>query len=349
MSRLCFYFHNKPLMNQIFPLRTFSVSSFLALTPTATIPPRKRRRIPNRHWNPAFAKGRNWKVLKIDLPDFEWDRKRAEDKISPEEIKEKMKKMGIQPITHYQEKPLYISSVGEVLGNYVPPEGDGKASLMTTQKGGQVYDQVKGKGKTMSAVRKIRKYEEDFDVTEWVEEAMMIYREAHTALAEGDEDKMHKFVTEKAFPEMMNMAKRKTIRWNFIKSLEPAKVVHARCEKILSDENFFGQLTVRFHTQQTLAVYDRFGRLIHGSETVAKDVLEYVVFEKHLSNTYGTWRLHAKIIPDWMPAREPGRLTYKVPKDYQEKEKQDKEILEEEEETEEEGILDRFGRMIRKK
>ena len=30
----------------------------------------------------------------------------------------------------------------------------------------------------------------------------------------------------------------------------------------------------------------RFGRLIHGSETVAKDVLEFVVFEKHLSNTW---------------------------------------------------------------
>jgi hypothetical protein len=47
----------------------------------------------------------------------------------------------------------------------------------------------------------------------------------------------------------------------------------------------------------------RFGRLIHGSEAVAKDVLEYCVFEKHLSNVYGTWRLHAKIIPDWMPRR----------------------------------------------
>merc|ERR1712080_593087 len=200
-------------------------------------------------------------------------------------------------------------------------------------------------GKTRMAIRKIRKYEEDFDVRDWVEEAMTIYREAHTALADGDEDKMHRYVTEKAFPEMQNMAKRKTIRWKFIKSLEPPKVVHARCEKILSDENFFGQLTVRFHTQQTLAVYDRFGRLIHGSEAVAKDVLEYVVFEKHLSNTYGVWRLHAKIIPDWMPAREPGRLTYRVPKDYQEKEKE--EVVEEE--TEEEGILDRFGRMVRKK
>lgn len=49
---------------------------------------------------------------------------------------------------------------------------------------------------------------------------------------------------------------------------------------------------------QCLAVYDRFGRLIYGSEVLAKDVLEYVVFEKHLSNEYGLWRLHAKIIPE---------------------------------------------------
>ena len=78
------------------------------------------------------------------------------------------------------------------------------------------------------------------------------------------------------------------------------KVVQARCAEMASKDNMFGQLTVRMHTQQTLAVYDRFvsvrfrilqlysprfGRLIHGSETVAKDVLEFVVFEKHLSNT----------------------------------------------------------------
>ena len=51
------------------------------------------------------------------------------------------------------------------------------------------------------------------------------------------------------------------------------------------------------------AYYLRFGRLIHGNENVAKDVLEYCVFEKHLSNLYGVWRLHTKIIPDWMPRR----------------------------------------------
>lgn len=49
---------------------------------------------------------------------------------------------------------------------------------------------------------------------------------------------------------------------------------------------------------------------MHGSEIIAKDVLEYVVFEKHLANQYGIWRVHAKIIPDWLPPKEPTAATY---------------------------------------
>lgn len=49
---------------------------------------------------------------------------------------------------------------------------------------------------------------------------------------------------------------------------------------------------------------------MHGSETVAKDVLEYVVFEKHLSSFYGTWRIHHKIIPDWLPELGSSPRTY---------------------------------------
>lgn len=51
---------------------------------------------------------------------------------------------------------------------------------------------------------------------------------------------------------------------------------------------------------------------MHGSEILAKDVLEYIVFEKHLSNVYGTWRLHDKVIPDWMPLPESPPRTYRA-------------------------------------
>jgi len=313
-----------------------------------TVPVRKRNGIPNRHWNPAFKKARNWKVLKVDLPDYDWDRARTRGDVPPEKIRERMKKAGLMPMAN-APPPTYISSFGVVLDKYVPPEGDGKASKLSRAGMSQGLEGTKGWGKTKQAVRKIRKYEDDFRADEWVEEAESVYKAAHEALAEGDEDKMHQCVTELAFPEMMLMANRKTIRWNFIKTLEPPLVVQARCAEMASKDNMFGQLTVRMHTQQTLAVYDRFGRLIHGSETVAKDVLEFVVFEKHLSNTYGTWRLHAKIVPEWLPAREPGRLTYRVPEEKEEEEvsKESEEAKDRKEEEEEEGgIFDKFGRRI---
>ena len=61
---------------------------------------------------------------------------------------------------------------------------------------------------------------------------------------------------------------------------------------------------------QSLAIYDQFGRLMYGDESVAKDILEYVVFEKHLADEYSVWRIHGKVVPDWMPPRQPIIRTY---------------------------------------
>ena len=130
-----------------------------------------------------------------------------------------------------------------------------------------------------------------------------------------NEDELHRYATEKVFPEMMNNVSRKTLHWEFIKSLEPPRVVQVRTQDVLTKNNVFAQITVRFNSQQVLAVYDRFGRLIHGNPTVAKDVLEYVVFEKHMANVYGEWRIHGKIIPEWMEEKPKSRVTYVMPKE----------------------------------
>jgi len=168
------------------------------------------------------------------------------------------------------------------------------------------------KGRSMLSIRKIREYFEHFDPPFFSEEALQIYIKAHEALVNFKEDEIFEYVTEKCYPEMMDFCESKTIRWKFIKSLEPPRIVHARHE----DTGYgyvFAQVTLRINSQQILAVYDRFGRLVHGGEAVIKDVLEYVVFENQLSNIYGKWRIHGKIIPDWMPKREPIRHTFVKP------------------------------------
>ncbi|XP_050355054.1 probable 39S ribosomal protein L45, mitochondrial [Nymphalis io] len=259
----------------------------------------------SKHFNPKFKKHRAQKYLKIDLPDMNED----ENNVSPEKMRQKMKERGLMPPRPWMERPFYISATGGVFEGYVPPEGDGKASLVSTTRAKQTVQLLEKKSKSMMAIRKIKSYEEDFDSKEFCQEAQNIYIKAHESLANNDKYALRKYVTEKAYQEFRHNSQLKTIRWRFLDSLEPPRVVHARCTDIISKENIFAQVTVRFHTRQQLAVYDRFGRLLHGSEIVAKDVLEYIVFEKHLSNLYGTWRVHDKIIPDWAPPKDPSKLT----------------------------------------
>merc|ERR1712083_939207 len=196
-------------------------------------------------------------------------------------------------------------------------------------------------------------------------EGKEVYINAHKALAAKELKKLHQLATEKAYPEMTHNIKGKSIYWDFIKSLEPPKVVQVRVQDIAQKGNMFGQVTVRFHTQQILAVYDRFGRLIHGNPYVAKDVLEYVVFEKYLADTYGKWRLHAKIIPQTAANERLGGFVTHVVKDIGTEESDSKEEENKEEETasekkygisyksdkdkEPESVYDRFGRMIGRK
>ncbi|KAH9368270.1 hypothetical protein HPB48_013465 [Haemaphysalis longicornis] len=277
----------------------------------------------NKHWNPKWKAERRRKVIKIELPDFEGMRRK--DRLTPEEMRTKLKEQGIAPDRPWNERPMVISCSGGVFEPYVPPEGDGKVSVLTKAGAVQRMRRLEMRGKSYMNLRKIRSYEDGFDLVEFADTAQEIYVEAHKALASRDEDRLHELVTEHCYPIMMKNIERKTLRWQFVRSLEPPRAVHIRCTDMVSKENLFGQITMRFHSQQaseqaaqhatelTLAVYDRFGRLMYGSEAMIKDVLEYVVFEKHISNVYGVWRVHSKIIPQWQPVKEPMLKTFIKP------------------------------------
>ncbi|XP_057657830.1 probable 39S ribosomal protein L45, mitochondrial [Diorhabda carinulata] len=293
---------------------------FLAASPVNANLEIVRYRI-TKHWNPKWKLLRRVKVMPIDLPKFH---EKVED-LSEDEIAKRLKKQGILPTRSWVERQFFIHSTGAVFEPYVPPEGDGKVSPVSKQGAMQSLRFLEKKSKTMMAIRKVRQFEEEFDTPQFCKQASQIYIKMHEMLAAQDKENIIDVITERAYPEVMHNVQNKTIRWKFIKDIELPRVVQARCTEVITKENIFAQITVRFHTQQTLAIYDRFGRLMHGSEIIAKDVLEYVVFEKHLSNQYGVWRIHAKIIPDWLPPKEPSLLTYKKHKEPEEKKNETKE------------------------
>ena len=264
-----------------------------------------------KHWNPKFRKERREKVIKVDLPNYD----NSDDGFSKEEVRSRLKKLGLVPQREWSERPILLCCTPTVFESYVVPEGDGKFSTITKEGAKQRFEFLQKKSKSYLAIRKVKSYDENFAIRLFEQEALDIYLKAHNALAAKDDDTLIQCVTESLFPQMIHNVKDKTIHWRFVESLEPARTVHARVTNLISKQNLFAQITIRFHTQQILCIYDRFGRVMQGSETLKKDVLDYIVFEKHLSNTYGTWRMHGKIVPSWMPPEEVAAKTYQLPKE----------------------------------
>lgn len=265
----------------------------------------------SKHFNPKFKKQRKLKYLKIELPDFQ--KSRRDEKLSPDEMRIKMKKDGTFPPRNFEERPINIASTGGIFEEYVPPEGDGKSSLISKDGAKQRFTELEKKGKSFMQLRKIRQFDEDLTTKEFAQTSQDIMIEAHKLLENviENEDRLHELVTERAHPIMTFGLDRKSFRWNFIESVEPPRVVHVRTTEMLAKDNIYGQITIRMHTKQTLAIYDQFGRLMYGNENIAKNVLEYIVMEKHLANEYGVWRIHDKIVPSWMRARDPLIKTYR--------------------------------------
>lgn len=80
----------------------------------------------SKHWNPKYRKERREKVIKVDLSAFE------NNELSTDIKRTKLKEKGIFPQKQWFEKPMYISCTTNVFEPYIPPEGDGKYSAISS-------------------------------------------------------------------------------------------------------------------------------------------------------------------------------------------------------------------------
>lgn len=264
--------------------------------PSVTLIPCRTKYMNNRHRDPKYRRERTRKLWKVDLPDFDRMRKETAT-LTPEEMRSKMKEKGIAPPSVWNEKELFAPCTLSVIEPYNPKD-DGKSSSL--------LDKIKlpllsgtEKVKRMREVSSIRTYEgEDFDLKNFAESTTDIYIKAHEALMEKNEEKLFDYVTEYCFPKMAAGLGRHTIVWKYLGDIERPEAVQVRSGDLLTKGNKYTQITVRMHTKQILAVYDRHGRLIHGSPNEVKEVLEWIVFEKYLANEYGVWRIHDRIRPE---------------------------------------------------
>ena len=262
---------------------------------TGLLVPSRSKYWHNRHRDPKYRTERGRKVWRLELPDFDYMRKRKEDKLQPDEIRSKLKEKGVAPPNPWDEREIFHPCTMTVFEPYVPRETDGKSSSL--------LDKIKSPlvgGKDLLKYRRhlsvIRSYEgDDLDLKDFALRSKNIYIKAHEFLIAEDNHNIFDYVTEHCWPLMTAGMKGHTIVWKYLDDIEPPSVVHVRSGEMMSKSNKYAQITVRFYSKQIMAVYDRHGRLILGSPKDVKDVLEYIVFEKYLANEYGEWRMHERI------------------------------------------------------
>ncbi|NXM31349.1 RM45 protein, partial [Oxyruncus cristatus] len=213
-----------------------------------------------------------------------------------------------------------------IIDPYVPPEGDARLSTLSKEGLKQKMDKLKQTAASQLAWVTLLSSAGNLAFSVFPgacvspgkagdcgEASLLCSSNGVCFLCSFNKQKLHSLVTERCYSEMVRGNRYKTIRWRFVESLEPPRVVHVRCDSLINRGNLYGQVTVRMHSRQILAIYDRFGRLMYGGEQLPKDVLEYVVFERYLVNPYGSWRMHGKIIPEWAPPKDPIVKTVMIP------------------------------------
>ncbi|KAK6022111.1 DSS1/SEM1 family protein [Ostertagia ostertagi] len=285
----------------------------------------------NTHVNEKmFRRLRGRKTVMIDLPDDE--ERRRHDNLTPSELRVELLRKGINPYKEvqpriWQESQTTMQSFYAVIDPFVTPEET--LPFLT----GSV-DGMKLKGEELkqralhryhnwrNGTSRIRKKEgfEKFDPKTFGPTADLIYEEAHQALMKRDKPALHKTITEHAFKASGKMwpdVENGSIQWELVERLEPSTVVSVRCgDNPYKSGNDIAQVTVRMHTKQKLAVYDRFGHLLLGSETEPREVVEYVVFENHIAVVDGMWRLHDKVYPRWVQPKQGPLITHALREKY---------------------------------
>lgn len=136
----------------------------------------------NKHYHPKFRRERWQKTYKIDIPDY--DKLRRESNMTMEELRSHTKKTGQPPPRTFKETDLTISASGTIFEPYVPPEGDGRSMLLSGEGTKQKFTEFEKKGKSYLQARKIRQFDEDFNVKTFPEMADDIYKKAQFGLNE---------------------------------------------------------------------------------------------------------------------------------------------------------------------
>ncbi|KAL3623287.1 hypothetical protein CASFOL_032103 [Castilleja foliolosa] len=154
--------------------------------------------------------------------------------------------------------------------------------------------------KSAYAIAKLRKT--GYSKKKFYEEAVDLYKEINTQIANGDKGLLRKSVTENMYSAIKNEIKEREkvwsrLYWEMLMPIVKIRTLRARLIGVdRKDLNkVFVQLTLEFLSKQKYEAYDSSGAVIAGNKDKEVLVRDIWVFEKSLFHQGAYWRLCGRI------------------------------------------------------
>ncbi|KAI3948111.1 hypothetical protein MKX01_014710 [Papaver californicum] len=163
-------------------------------------------------------------------------------------------------------------------------------------------DDIKIEMRSAYAIAKLRK--SGYSKKDFYLEAVQLYKEINTLMANGDKTPLRKAVTEKMYSALKNEIKNRQSMWSTVywELVEPVvKIRTLRARLIAIDRNdlnkVFVQLTLEFLAKHKFEACDSKGAVVAGDKSKEVLVRDIWVFEKSMFHHGAYWRLCGRIKP----------------------------------------------------
>lgn len=194
-----------------------------------------------------------------------------------------------------------ISSPGFIYEPYAPREAIAFWRRWFTRDGWRrTKDDIILELKSAYAIAKLRK--SGYSKQKFYTEAVDLYKEINTLMANGDKTSLRKAVTEKMYSALKNEIKQResmwsSVYWELVKPIIKIRTLRARLIGVDRNDlnKVFVQLTLEFLAKQKFEAYDSKGGVVAGDKTKEVLVRDIWVFEKSLFHPGAYWRLCGRI------------------------------------------------------
>lgn len=163
-------------------------------------------------------------------------------------------------------------------------------------------DDIKIEMRSAYAIAKLRK--SGYSKKEFYQEAVQLYKEINTLMANGDKTPLRKAVTEKMYSALKNEIKTRqsmwsSVYWELVEPVVKIRTLRARLIAIYRNDlnKVFVQLTLEFLAKHKFEACDSKGAVVAGDKSKEVLVRDIWVFEKSMFHQGAYWRLCGRIKP----------------------------------------------------